>query len=168
MASTNSGLSISLRPESQGDEPFLFTLFVSTRDEFLFLDEAQRDAILRMQFEAQKRHYTANLPGARKDIVLLDEKPIGKLTTVWTEQEIRLADIALLPEYRDMGIGSKLIMAVLAEADKDVLSVRLHVRRQSRAMRLYRRFGFSEKETNEIFCMMERPPGTFREIKDYR
>ena len=152
-------MKVALRPESKGDEAFLFNLYASTREDLAFLEEPQRSALLMVQFAAKKRHYDVNFPEARREIVLLGDKPIGKLTTVKTEQEIRLADIALLPEYRNMGIGSRMIRDMLDFADREGLPVELHVSRQNRAMCLYRRLGFSVKETDEVSCLMERPPG---------
>ena len=73
---------VSLRPIRDDDQPFLFQVYASTRaDEMGMLDwsEAEKNAFLRFQFEAQHTHYQAHFPRASYDIVLQDDQPIGRL-----------------------------------------------------------------------------------------
>jgi ribosomal protein S18 acetylase RimI-like enzyme len=149
---------ISLRPVSPGDEDFLFALYASTRADLSILEESQREAILRMQYKALRMHFEKDLPDADHKIVLLDGRPIGKLTVVRAEKEIRIAEIALLPENRGSGLGSQVIEEVLAEADAKGLSVSLYADQHSMAVQWYQRLGFSVVGGNGIYCAMERMP----------
>jgi len=51
--------------------------------------------------------------------------------------------ISVLPEYRGMGIGTRLMTELLALADKQFSAVCLSVNISNPAVRLYRRFGFA-------------------------
>jgi len=64
----------------------------------------------------------------------------------------------LMPAQRGQGIGSSLLAAVVAEADAEVLPVRLHVEPWSPAKRLYERLGFRTLQVNGIYELMERAP----------
>ena len=101
-------MKITLRPIEPDDAAFLYRVYASTREAELALvdwDAAQKDAFLRMQFLAQAQHYQANYTDTTYQIILLDGQPVGRLYVARWPGEIRIVDIALLPEYRNMGIG---------------------------------------------------------------
>jgi ribosomal protein S18 acetylase RimI-like enzyme len=82
------------------------------------------------------------------------------------EDEIRLVDIALLPEHRGQGIGRRLIEGLFAEAAGAGKAVRLHVGKDNRAVPLYTRLGFQiigDKETH--FFMEWRPADTTETVR---
>jgi ribosomal protein S18 acetylase RimI-like enzyme len=58
------------------------------------------------------------------------------------EKEILLIDIAILPEFRKLGIGTKLVRDCCKEAAAAAKPVRLHVLSTNIARRLYERLGF--------------------------
>jgi ribosomal protein S18 acetylase RimI-like enzyme len=139
-------MSVTLRPASRDDEPFLYELYCGTRAEEMAtwgLDQAQQKAFLELQFTARQRHYDIAFSGADHKIILCDARPIGRMLVYRSEGEIRLVDIALLSEHRNGGIGASLIQALLEEARSARKSVTLHVDKLSRAARLYERLGFS-------------------------
>ncbi|HEY8209240.1 MAG TPA: GNAT family N-acetyltransferase [Myxococcaceae bacterium] len=151
-----------LRPATPEDEAFLFALYASTRAEELEawgLIGPQREAFLQMQFRAQQQHYRAQLPRADHQIVLVAGAPAGRLLVDRREDEIRLADIALLPEHRGRGLGTALLQALLAEAKAAARPVRLHVLHGSRAAALYARMGFSTLAADGPYVLMEWRPG---------
>jgi len=137
--------SVSIRPATQDDQAFLMDLFASTRPEFslLNLPESQMQALMSMQFNAQRQQYNAAYPQAESNIVWQDEERVGRILVDRAEREITLVDIALLPQYRNAGIGSKLLRDLLAEASLTKIPVRLHVFQTNPALRLYERLGFS-------------------------
>ncbi|MGZ4741360.1 MAG: GNAT family N-acetyltransferase, partial [Ilumatobacteraceae bacterium] len=69
---------------------------------------------------------------------------------------VELIDIALLPDYRNQGIGSSVLRGVLAQADRIGRVVRLHVEKQSRAVRLYERLGFAITGDAGMYLAMSR------------
>ncbi|HII06303.1 MAG TPA: GNAT family N-acetyltransferase [Methanotrichaceae archaeon] len=137
---------ISLRPVLPEDEPFLFRLYASTREEELASfgwGGADKDAFLRLQFKAHQHNYATISPEADQRVILLDGRPVGNLIVIRAQKEIRLAEIALLSEDRNGGIGSLLIRDLTEEAKERELALRLHVAKSNRAIRLYQRLGFT-------------------------
>jgi ribosomal protein S18 acetylase RimI-like enzyme len=150
-----------LRPVEPGDEEFLLRVYASTRADELALvpwTDAEKEAFLRMQFEAQRLHYTTYHPTAAHDVVLIDGEPAGRLYVDRGDDEIRVVDIALLPEYRGLGIGTDLLTPILAEADAAGKKVSIHVEHANRARRLYERLGFVEVADRGVYALLERTP----------
>ncbi len=136
---------IRVRPATEDDDSFFLDLFASTRPEFslLNLPKSQLQALLSMQLKGQRQQYDDCYPHAESNIVLHDEQRIGRMLVDRAAGEITLIDIALLPEYRNAGIGSKLLQELLAEAVATKKVVRLHVWKSNPAFHLYERLGFS-------------------------
>lgn len=141
----SNGQRVTLRLEQAEDEPLLFQLYASTREDELALtgwDAATRAQFLQGQFQAQRAGYRSQFPNGEFNIVLLDAAAIGRLVLNQTADELRLVDIVLAPAARNRGLGTALVQAVLAEAARQNKAFRLHVIRHSPAVRLYERLGF--------------------------
>lgn len=154
-------LPVTLCPAGSEDEVFLYQVYASTRQEELApldWDDAQKEAFLRMQFAAQDRFYREQFAGADFLIILADRRPIGRLYVDRRDDEIRIVDIALLPEHRNAGIGSALLNDLLDEAARQRKPVRIHVERFNPALHLYERLGFTRIGDNGVYCLMERSP----------
>ena len=152
---------VTLRPITPEDGEFLFAVYASTRDDEMRLvdwDAEQKESFLRMQFAAQCRYYVENYSRAEFWIILLEDQPIGRLYVLWGEQEIRIIDFALLPEYRHRGIGSRLLHEILGEAEKNALPVTIHVERFNPALRLYERLGFCLAEDKGMYYFLKWSP----------
>lgn len=134
-----------LRPATPQDRPFLARLYASTREEELaavpFTPE-QRAAFLAQQFDAQSRHYATAYHDASFDVVEVDGRAAGRLIVARSADELRIVDVALLPEHRGRGLGERILRPVLAEADVRRARTTLHVEPHNRAQRLYGRLGF--------------------------
>ncbi len=136
---------IGLRPAIAADEPFLYRVYKCIRAEELRLldwDDGQKAAFLTMQFGAQQTSYRHAFPGSGYDVILIGDRPVGRLFVHRGDDAISVVDIGLLPEYRNRGIGGALLKAVMDEAAEARKSVRLHVESSNRAGRLYQRLGF--------------------------
>lgn len=143
--------SFALRQACSGDEAFLYELYCSTRSEEIAawgLEPAQREMIMKLQFTARQRHYDIAFPGADHKIILRDDRRAGRILVFRSEREIRLVDVALVPEERGRGIGAALVSALIEEARAEGKPVTLHVAKANRAAGLYRRLGFSV--TNDL------------------
>jgi ribosomal protein S18 acetylase RimI-like enzyme len=123
-------------------------------------DDAQKDAFLRMQFDAQDAWWHENYGGASFDVILVDGEPAGRFYVHRGPSEIRIVDIALLQEQRGNGIGTRLLEELLAEGDAGGKSVTIHVERMNPALRLYERLGFSIAEDKGVYLFLERAPAT--------
>ena len=91
-------------------------------------------------------------------MILVDGEPAGRFYVHRGEREIRIVDVALLPEHRGNGVGTSLIRDLLAEADASGKSVTIHVERLNPALRLYERLGFAVAEDKGVYLFLERPP----------
>lgn len=159
----NVAAQISFRPIEDRDRPFLARLYATTRAEELaavdWTDE-EKQRFLDFQFGAQHDYYQEQFPAARFDLVLLDGELAGRLYVDHRDDEIRLIDIALLPEFRRRGIGGELMDRVLAEGREAGLPVQIHVEQNNPAMRLYDRLGFQRVEDQGVYYLMRWEPGS--------
>jgi GNAT superfamily N-acetyltransferase len=156
---------IGIRPECQQDGNFLAALYASTRQSELAMlgwSAAEQDAFLRMQFDAQSRHYRGTFPAASYSIICVDGKPAGRLIVNRSDDEVRIVDVALLPDFRGNGIGGELIRRVLAEADAAGLPVRCHVLAGNGARRFWERAGFVAQGSDGAYLSMERQCATLQ------
>jgi ribosomal protein S18 acetylase RimI-like enzyme len=155
-ALTEQGLA--LRPESEADLPFLFQLYASTRaDELASVtawSDAQKFAFLEHQFTAQRQHYLIHYANASFDIIEQHGVPAGRLYVDRQERTLFIVDIALLPQWRGRGIGTALIEALFAEAQRVGKEVSISVEKFNPAQRLYRRLGFREYAEDDIYWFM--------------
>jgi ribosomal protein S18 acetylase RimI-like enzyme len=154
-------MTISLRPYRADDQDFLFRLYASTRLHEIApfgWPEAQQEAFLRMQFTAQQRWYAMTFAQAEHHIVEQDGVAIGRLMLSHEKPAATLIDIALVPERRRLGIGSRLIQQLIQQCDEEKLTLRLQVLRDNPALRLYERLGFTRTGEDQIYIQMERPP----------
>jgi len=152
---------ITLAPIKPQDTEFLYDVYASTRQEELAAldwDEGEKEAFLRMQFRAQHTYYTDQFAGAAFDLIVSGGRPVGRLYLDRRQGELRIIDIALLPEYRRQGIGSRLLKEILAEAQQAGLPVRIHVERNNPALGLYQRLGFRRIEDQGVYYLMEWTP----------
>ncbi len=152
---------LTFRPIRADDEAFLSQLYASTREDVQSLDwdEARKAAFLRMQYLAQHRYYQQQFTKAAFDLILHHDQPIGRLYVDRRDDEIRIIDIALLPAYRNTGIGTTVLKELLAEATQVGKPVRLHVERYNPALRLYQRLGFVKIGETGVYDLMQWSPG---------
>lgn len=110
------------------------------------------------QFSAQDRHYRENYAGASFDVVLVDGSPAGRLYVARWAEEIRIMDLALLPEFRGAGTGGRLIGDLAAEGRATEKRVTIHVERFNPAARLYDRLGFLPVSERGVHVLMQWAP----------
>ncbi len=157
---------IHFRPITPDDQELLLRIYGSTRDEELSSvswADGEREAFLRQQFTAQHAWYQENYAGAEFLVISRQdgqggEAPAGRLYVVRWEKEIRLIDIALLPEHRNGGVGSAILEEILAEGNAVGKPVTIHVEKFNPALRLYERLGFTPIEDRGVYYLMERRP----------
>ncbi len=152
---------VSLRPVRGDDHAFLFEVYASSRAEELAQvpwNQEEKQSFLKSQFEAQKNHYNKHFSDADFNIVLVQGNCAGRLYLGRWEEEIRIIDIALLPDFRGKGIGGLLLGEILEEARQANKCVRIHVEKQNRAKNLYSRLGFQVLSDNGVYEFMEWDP----------
>ena len=156
-------MNITLRPIAPGDEMLLYTIYASTREAELALTDwtdEQKAAFIQMQFAAQHSHYQEYYPNAAFLVILGDEQPVGRLYVDRWADQIRVVDIAVLPQYRNVGIGTALLKGLMAQATEAGLPLTIHVEQYNPALRLYERLGFTRIGERGVYFLMEwRPTG---------
>src|SRR5512143_3918452 len=109
---------LTLRSITVDDLPFLYQVYANTRTAELaqtnWTDE-QKAVFLQQQFTAQHTYYQANYPTAQFQIIERQGKPIGRLYFDRWAAEIRIIDIALLPDQRGQGVGTQLLQSIQDE-----------------------------------------------------
>ena len=136
---------IHLRPERPEDEAFLFALFCASREaEFAPLPQAQRETLLRLQYQAQSRDYAARFPRSQHFMVEFGGQAAGLLLLNREAGELRVVDIAVAPEMQHRGIASAVLKSLISEAESAGLPLRLSVWHSNPALGLYQRLGFRE------------------------
>ena len=88
-------------------------------------------------------------------VIERDGQAIGRLYVARWEREIRIMDIALLPEHRGSGIGTQLLRELQDEARSSGKSLTIHVERFNPALGLYQRLGFRQIEDKGVYLLME-------------
>lgn len=151
-------LGLALRPERhEADASFVDALYASTRlDELAQTGWSEEEilAFLTEQSKLQKKHYLEHYPDASYLLFLADQQPVGRLYLHQTDEELRVMDIALLPQWRGQGYGTRIMQALLGFSRRRGWAVTLHVEFFNPATRLYERLGFREVETHGIHRFM--------------
>jgi GNAT superfamily N-acetyltransferase len=144
------GTPLKLRSVTLADDPFLLSVYASTRaDELAQVQwqEGQQEAFVKWQFDMQRREYDARFPDAEYDVIEIGDKPAGRIWIGRAENQIRLLDIALLPEFQNRGAGTILVKHLIDEAKATNKQLRHMVFvLNNDADRFYVRLGFVEIE----------------------
>lgn len=147
-----------LRASTPADHELLVDLYGSTREQELAQvgwAPGERDAFVRMQFAAQDADYRMRNPHASFDVVEVAGRPAGRLYVDRREAEIRIVDIALLPQFRGLGVGSGLIGRLQSEAAECGKPLTIHVEVHNPAALLYERLGFRPVSERGLYRRME-------------
>ena len=125
------------------DGPFLEKLYASTRDDLagFITDGKQLRQLLKIQHNAQKAAYSAEYRNATHDILLLDGESIGRLIVDRRPDALHGVDLALLPQVRNMGIGTAVLRNLFEECKQANLPLIFHVLKTNPARKLYERLG---------------------------
>ncbi|MFS8086001.1 MAG: GNAT family N-acetyltransferase [Acidobacteriota bacterium] len=153
--------SITLRPVKPEDEVFLLEVYAGTRANELALvpwNEEQKQAFVRMQFDAQQEHYQKYSSNGKHEIVLCGDRPVGRLWLDRKDDQIIILDLTILPSDRNHGIGSDLLRRLLKEAETAHKSVSVYVETFSLSLPLFERLGFEQVATEGINYLLKWSP----------
>jgi GNAT superfamily N-acetyltransferase len=148
----------SLRPMQPDDQAFSCQVYASTRQEEMALvnwPPEQKEAFLRMQFEAQTEHYRLHYPTAEYFIILSGDRPVGRLLLERSPEQLLIMDITILPEFRNSGTGTAILRDLMDEASRSGVPLVLRVEFFNPAIRLYSRIGFVKtRDVNGVYSEM--------------
>lgn len=153
------GGTVELRPVSETDNEFLLSVYASTRaDELAQVEwaEGQKEMFLRWQLTLQRREYETRFPDADYRVIVVDQVPAGRIWVGTDDQQIRLLDIALLPQFQNRGVGTGLLKSLMVEAENAGKALRHMVFvLNNNADRFYERLGFKRIEDFGAYKHME-------------
>ena len=144
---------IKLRPVTAADEAFLLSVYGSTRAEEMKQvpwSAEQKEAVVKMQYAAQRQHYAATFPQASHDIIYAHDTPVGRLYVDRSGDKVQILDITVLPEHRGRGVGEAVLRRLLEEAGASGKAVAIYVESFNPSLRFFERLGF-QKEREEGF-----------------
>jgi ribosomal protein S18 acetylase RimI-like enzyme len=149
---------VALRAATAADRGLLLAVYAAYRAEELDQVEwppGARETFLEQQFAAQDHEYHRANPDGSFDVVEVDGDPAGRLYVDRRPGELRVVDIALLPEHRGRGVGRRLLTDLQAQAAAEGRIVSIHVEATNRAAELYERLGFVVAEELGVYRRME-------------
>ena len=153
---------LSYRATSDSDLAVLSRIYASTRAEEVartgWAPDQQRD-FLQMQFEAQHAHYREHYPDAQWLLIIQGIIPVGRLYLEDWESQLRIIDIALLPEFRGRGWGQAVLRDLMETTAATGRKVSIHVEKTNPAMHLYKRLGFKTIEDKGVYDLLVWEPG---------
>jgi ribosomal protein S18 acetylase RimI-like enzyme len=156
------GGKVELRPVAPDDDEFLLAVYGSTRAEELGQvewAEGQKATFLRWQFDLQRREYDGRFPNAAYYVVMVDQQPAGRIWVGTDNEQIRLLDIGLLPEFQNRGVGTALLQRLIAYAASERKALRHMIFvLNNNAERFYERLGFKQIEEFGAYKHMEWKP----------
>ncbi len=140
------GEPLRLRRATAEDDDFLLSVYESTRAEELDQAtwmEGQREAFLKWQFILQRQEYETRFPDAEYYVILIGDERAGRIWIGRDAEQIRLLDIAILPEFQNRGAGTHLLKGLIDEATETGKLLRHMVFvLNNDAHRFYERLGF--------------------------
>ncbi len=154
-----------LRAVDEADSEFLEELYFSRRAD---LQQIPGDAqfvrqLIKMQQQMQAVGIRNNFPVARHLLLEDGSVRIGRLVVDIGASDVRLVDIALLPEVQGRGIGRKVLQAMLEDALSQGLSMSLAVEKNNvRARALYLSAGFHVHSEDSMFEQLHWHPESKR------
>lgn len=135
-----------LRPAADADEDLVFTVFCTLweREAAAMPNPALVQHFLRIQYATQADRLEGRFPGLSRWVVTVPRggKPAGVLLLHRAPEVLTLVDLTLLPAFRGSGIGTDVLLDLMAEARETgrLLSVRVD-RRSERAGAICQRLG---------------------------
>lgn len=108
---------------------------------------------------AQEEYFRQNFVAANIRVIVVEGRDVGLLHVEREPEAIFLANIQLLPEFQNHGLGTAVVRGVLEDAQAAGLPVRLQVLKPNHAARrLYERLGFEVTEESGTHHQMRAAP----------
>ena len=139
-----------LRPASDTDKQWLNSL---RRD-------AYRDLFVatwgRWDEARHLRHFAKSWQAGHISVILVDAAPVGMIQLLESDHEIEIAEIQILPDRQNRGLGSQVLKDLMALASEQSKRVSLYLGlKNRRAFRFYQRLGFKEVGRSDTHIFME-------------
>lgn len=163
MLASSMPLGISLRPAMQSDQPFLESLYRSSRPDLQLIDGEQEfiETVVAQQRNVMEQGTGNNFPNAMHFIIEKTLHSIGALVVDFGPNEVRVLYIAVIPAARGFGYGKAVLQGVLKAAGENHAPVAVVVWRSNPgAKKIYLELGFKVEESEPAAERMIWYPGT--------
>ncbi len=146
-----------LRPASPGDKTFLTTLHRQNRDDLWLIDGPEEfiRMVIDQQQEMQTTGYGKTHPDAMDWVIEKLGVSIGRVRVSFMEREVRVLEIAFIPEARRMGFGAAVLRALQQAATRVMTPLTLCVMRHNpQASAFYHALGFRQAAAHPMFDLL--------------
>lgn len=143
---------LTLRNATQADAPFVNDLTRQTMTP-LVRKTWESDEELERYFD--KNRYIAD----STKIIELNGIDVGRVTLLWSDEEVYVDQIHLLPAWQGQGLGTRVLERIIVVARRLGRAVRLQCLRANPAVHLYRRLGFEEYDRSITHYFLRIPAG---------
>ncbi|UGQ44988.1 GNAT family N-acetyltransferase [Massilia endophytica] len=154
---TRTPRTIEMRAAEPADQAFMEQLYALTRGDVSHMegcDASTGALLLSLLYRARQSHFEKLYPYADLAIITEHELPIGRLYVNYSQDEIRIIDMSLLPECRNRGIGLGLLRSLQAQGVRMRVPLHVDVLLGSPAQRLLQRCGFVSQGSNGVYNAM--------------
>nr|WP_241737626.1 GNAT family N-acetyltransferase [Neptunicella marina] len=90
-------------------------------------------------------------------LILIDEQAVGMLKYWQTDNEIKIAQLQLMPSTQGKGLGKAILQDIMQQANELNLPVRLSVLKENPAKHLYYRLGFEQESEDQYEYYLCKP-----------
>lgn len=156
---------IHLKPIEQDDESFLFQIFAASRAEEMARvpwDDSLKRAFLWSQFQAQSEQYRIKYPTGDFSVILLDTQPVGRLYLGRLEEQLRIIDLAVLPQFQRQGIAREIMAELMTESRRRHKPIRIYVESFNPALAWFLKLGFQKIDGDDVYYFLEWQSGAER------
>lgn len=161
---------IALREALPQDDSFLFSVYISSREDLSYIsgiDDKMREELFKQQYRWQQVQLKERYTKVKLQIICYKGQPVGRFDIGYEGDRWHIMAIALLPAFRNRGIGSYLLLTVLEEASNAHKNVLLQVAwYNASARRLYEKMGFKVIRDMQVYCEMQWQPRKLIEEKE--
>lgn len=145
-------MNIYLRAIEESDKQDIFEIFLNSRPDMLSLIsyDNQNENVILSQFDLSQRYLDLRELDTRY-VIVYENKTIGTLYLRINEKKIEVVSFAILPLFRNKGIGTYLLNEIINKYS-DEFEIRLNVAwYNNEALKLYLRLGFEEIEDLGVY-----------------
>ena len=146
------------------DDQVVRALVRDARPDLALLPAPMREERVALQVRAQRRQRAEDHPGHREELVLLDDRVVGRLVVAEYADSVELIDLSVAVADRGRGIARRVLGDLFASAGERTLRLGVHPDNLP-ALRLYESLGFRPTGASRgDRCELECRPGAQEEM----
>ncbi len=113
----------------------------------------QKLSFLQMQFDAQNLYYRERYSNASFNIIKLNDEPVGRFYLAELADEIRIIDLAVLPQHFNREFYKKLIEKVLQKGEIDGKPAQIYLESFNPLAEIFACLGFQKAGEHGIYFL---------------